>query len=76
MPPAVNQGWAVSRVDDREPCSSACIEKLCLILQFCSFRLRRDYGFQARRELETAIRLSDKSPFSDLEEAKKALATL
>ena len=31
---------------------------------------------EARRELETAIRLSDKSPFSDLEEAKKALATL
>ena len=30
----------------------------------------------ARRELETAIRLSDKSPFADLEEAKKALASL
>jgi tetratricopeptide (TPR) repeat protein len=31
---------------------------------------------EARRQLETAIRLSDKSPFSDLEEAKKALASL
>lgn len=30
----------------------------------------------ARRELETAIRLADKSPFADLEEAKKALASL
>jgi tetratricopeptide (TPR) repeat protein len=30
----------------------------------------------SRRELESAIRLSDKSPFSDLEEAKKALASL
>jgi len=31
---------------------------------------------EARRQLETAIRLSDKSPFSDLDEAKKALASL
>lgn len=31
---------------------------------------------EARRELETAVRLSDKSPFADLEEAKKALASL
>ena len=33
---------------------------------------------EARRELETAVRLSEKSPFlpSDLEEAKKALASL
>jgi len=31
---------------------------------------------EARRQLEAAIRLSDKSPFSDLEEAKKALASL
>ena len=31
---------------------------------------------ESRRELETAIRLSDKSPFADLEDAKKALATL
>ena len=31
---------------------------------------------ESRRELETAIRLSDKAPFADLEEAKKALATL
>ena len=31
---------------------------------------------EARRELETAIRLSDKSPLPDLEEAKKALASL
>jgi tetratricopeptide (TPR) repeat protein len=30
----------------------------------------------SRRELETAIRLSEKSPFSDIEEAKKALASL
>jgi tetratricopeptide (TPR) repeat protein len=30
----------------------------------------------ARRELETAIRLADKSPLADLEEAKKALASL
>ncbi|HEU4931775.1 MAG TPA: tetratricopeptide repeat protein, partial [Pyrinomonadaceae bacterium] len=30
----------------------------------------------SRRELETAIRLADKSPFADLEEAKKALASL
>ena len=30
----------------------------------------------ARRELEASIRLSDKSPFADLEEAKKALASL
>ena len=31
---------------------------------------------ESRRELETAIRLSDKAPFTDLEDAKKALATL
>jgi tetratricopeptide (TPR) repeat protein len=31
---------------------------------------------ESRRELETAIRLSEKSPFADVEEAKKALATL
>ena len=31
---------------------------------------------ESRRELEAAIRLSDKSPFPDLEEAKKALSTL
>jgi len=31
---------------------------------------------ESRRELETAIRLADKSPFADLEEAKKALASL
>lgn len=31
---------------------------------------------ESRRELETAIRLSDKSPFADLEEAKKALASM
>jgi len=31
---------------------------------------------EARKELETAIRLSDKSPFADLEDAKKALASL
>ncbi len=31
---------------------------------------------EARRELEAAVRLSDKSPFADLEEAKKALASL
>jgi tetratricopeptide (TPR) repeat protein len=30
----------------------------------------------SRRELETAIRLADKSPFADLEEAKKALASM
>lgn len=30
----------------------------------------------ARRELEASIRLADKSPFADLEEAKKALASL
>lgn len=30
----------------------------------------------SRRELETAIRLSEKSPFPDLDEAKKALASL
>ena len=29
---------------------------------------------EARRELETSVRLSDKSPFSDVEQAKKALA--
>jgi tetratricopeptide (TPR) repeat protein len=31
---------------------------------------------ESRRELEAAIRLSDKAPFADLEDAKKALATL
>src|ERR1700752_3149626 len=31
---------------------------------------------ESRRELEAAIRLADKSPFPDLEEAKKALASL
>jgi tetratricopeptide (TPR) repeat protein len=31
---------------------------------------------ESRRELETAIRLSDKAPFADLEDAKKALTTL
>ena len=31
---------------------------------------------ESRRELETAIRLADKSPFTDLEEAKKALTSL
>lgn len=31
---------------------------------------------QSRRELETAIRLSEKGPFAELEEAKKALASL
>lgn len=31
---------------------------------------------ESRKELETAIRLSDKSPFADVEEAKKALASL
>ena len=31
---------------------------------------------EARRQLEAAVRLSDKSPFPDLEEAKKALASL
>ena len=31
---------------------------------------------EARKELETAIRLADKSPFSDLEEAKKTLASM
>jgi tetratricopeptide (TPR) repeat protein len=31
---------------------------------------------ESRRELETAIRLSDKAPFADLDDAKKALATL
>jgi tetratricopeptide (TPR) repeat protein len=31
---------------------------------------------ESRRELEAAIRLADKSPFADLEEAKKALASL
>jgi len=31
---------------------------------------------EARRQLEAAIRLSDKSPFADLEDAKKALASL
>ena len=31
---------------------------------------------ESRRELETAIRLSEKAPFADLEDAKKALASL
>ena len=31
---------------------------------------------EARRELEASIRLSEKAPFSDLEEARKALASL
>jgi tetratricopeptide (TPR) repeat protein len=31
---------------------------------------------EARRELETAIRLSDKAPFADVDDAKKALASL
>ncbi|HEY0762128.1 MAG TPA: tetratricopeptide repeat protein [Pyrinomonadaceae bacterium] len=31
---------------------------------------------ESRRELETAIRLADKSPFADLEDAKKALTSL
>jgi len=31
---------------------------------------------ESRKELETAIRLADKSPFADIEEAKKALASL
>jgi hypothetical protein len=31
---------------------------------------------EARRELESAIRLSERAPFADLDEAKKALATL
>jgi len=31
---------------------------------------------ESRRELETAIRLAERSPFSDLEEAKKALASM
>lgn len=31
---------------------------------------------ESRRELEAAIRLADKAPFADLEEAKKALASL
>jgi tetratricopeptide (TPR) repeat protein len=30
----------------------------------------------SRRELETAIRLSDKAPFADIDEAKKALASM
>jgi tetratricopeptide (TPR) repeat protein len=30
----------------------------------------------SRRELEAALRLSDKSPFADIDEARKALATL
>jgi tetratricopeptide (TPR) repeat protein len=30
----------------------------------------------SRRELEAALRLSEKSPFSDIEEARKALASL
>jgi tetratricopeptide (TPR) repeat protein len=31
---------------------------------------------ESRRELETAVRLSEKAPFADVEEAKKALASL
>ena len=31
---------------------------------------------ESRRELETAIRLADKAPFAEVEDAKKALATL
>jgi formiminotetrahydrofolate cyclodeaminase len=31
---------------------------------------------ESRRELQTAIKLAEKSPFTDVEEAKKALATL
>ncbi len=31
---------------------------------------------ESRRELETAIRLSEKAPFPDLEDASKALASL
>jgi hypothetical protein len=31
---------------------------------------------ESRRELETAIRLAEKTPFVDLEDAKKALASL
>jgi hypothetical protein len=31
---------------------------------------------ESRRELQTAIRLAERAPFADLEEAKKALATL
>jgi len=31
---------------------------------------------ESRRELQTAIKLAEKSPFADVEEAKKALATL
>jgi hypothetical protein len=31
---------------------------------------------EGRRELEAAIRLADKAPFTDLEEAKKALVSL
>ena len=31
---------------------------------------------ESRRELETAIKLSDKSPFADVDDAKKALASL
>jgi tetratricopeptide (TPR) repeat protein len=30
----------------------------------------------SRRELEAALRLSDKNPFADIDEARKALATL
>jgi hypothetical protein len=30
----------------------------------------------SRRALETALRLSEKKPFADAEEARKALATL
>jgi len=30
---------------------------------------------EARRELQTAIKLSEKAPFADVEDAKKALAT-
>jgi hypothetical protein len=30
----------------------------------------------SRRELEASLHLSDKSPFNDIEEARKALASL
>ncbi len=40
-----------------------------------ALKVQGDKG-EARRQLETAIRLSDKSPFADVEEAKKALASL
>ena len=40
-----------------------------------ALKVQGDKG-EARRQLEAAIRLADKSPFADLEEAKKALASL